>query len=117
MPVVIRLARMGRKKICRYRMMVADSRRSRDGRFLEMVGLYNPQANPKEFTLKTDRIAYWLKQGAQPSETVANLLKQDRFFEKMKAAEKGVPAEGESFQRLPERKRKAKPKRQPKAAG
>ena len=78
MSVKIRLTRTGRKKIVRYRVVVADGRMKRDGRFLENIGTYDPQANPKKFQFKLDRVAYWLKQGAEPSETVMNLLKQDR---------------------------------------
>ena len=85
---------MGRKKIVRYRVVVADSRMQRDGRFLENVGTYDPQANPKKFEFKLDRISYWLKQGAEPSETVANLLKQDRTMEKIEAVSKGLAPGG-----------------------
>jgi len=112
--VMIRLARTGRKKIATYRLVAADSRMKRDGRFLEVLGTYYPQLSPKQFTIKTDRVAYWLKQGAEPSETVANLLKQDRFADKAQALEKGVPLD--AISRLPERKRKAKPKRAAAAA-
>lgn len=109
LPVKIRLARSGRKKVATYRIVAADSRMTRDGRFLETLGTYNPQAEPKEFTMKTDRVAYWLKQGAQPTETVRNLLRQDQFDRKLEAIEKGVPVESVGVERLPERKRKAKP--------
>jgi small subunit ribosomal protein S16 len=112
--VKIRLARTGRKKVCRYRIVAADSRMSRDGRFLENLGTYNPQATPKEFMVKTDRVAYWIKKGAQPTETVANLLKQDKYAQRAEAIEKGVPVE--AIERLPERKRKAKPKPTPKSS-
>jgi small subunit ribosomal protein S16 len=114
--VKIRLARTGRKKIVRYRIVVADSRMQRDGRFLENIGNYDPQANPKKFVYKLDRVAYWLSQGAEPSETVANLFKQDRAIEKIEAAAKVVPSEtpeaveAPAIERLPERKRKTKPK-------
>ena len=111
MPVKIRLARTGRKKVCRYRIVAIDSRRSRDGRFLETLGTYNPQAVPKEFLIKTERVAHWVRNGAQPSETVRNLLKQDRFYEKYEALSKGIEPEKLNVERLPERKRKAKPKR------
>jgi small subunit ribosomal protein S16 len=114
--VKIRLARTGRKKIVRYRVVVIDSRKKRDGWFLENIGTYDPQANPKKFQFKLDRIAYWLKQGAEPSETIANLLKQDRAYEKINALSKGLPAESLNIERLPERKRKAKPKREKKSA-
>ena len=114
MSVKIRLARVGRKKIVRYRVVVADSRMPRDGRFLENVGTYDPHANPKKFEFKTDRIAYWLKQGAQPSETVANLFKQDRTLEKIEAIAKEIGPE--TIERQPERKRKTKPKPEKKSA-
>ncbi len=65
MPVKIRLARVGRKKVVQYRVVAADSRMRRDGRFLETVGVYDPQTTPKTFTFVTDRVAYWIKNGAQ----------------------------------------------------
>jgi small subunit ribosomal protein S16 len=114
--VIIRLARTGRKKIVRYRVVVADSRMPRDGRFIENIGTYNPQANPKEFQFKLDRVAYWLKQGAEVSETVGNLLRQDRAYEKIEALAKGLPLESTNIVRLGERKRKAKPKQEKKKA-
>ena len=116
MSVKIRLTRTGRKKIACYRVVVADSRTQRDGRFLENVGTYEPQAVPKKFDLKVDRVAYWLKQGAQPTETVRNLLKQDRFNEKVEALGKGMEIASASIERMPERKRKSKPKPEKKSA-
>jgi len=106
--VKIRLTRTGRNKICTYRLVVQDSKSKRDGRFVEVLGTYNPQTNPKQFQLKTGRIAYWLKQGAQPSETVSNLLKQDRFAEKAEALGKGLDLSTVAVVRKPERKRKPK---------
>lgn len=79
MPVKIRLARMGRSKIAKYRIVAADSRMRRDGRFLEAVGTYDPQANPKKFEFNAERMNHWIKNGAQPTVTVKNLLRQDRF--------------------------------------
>lgn len=114
MPVKIRLARVGRKKLSKYRIVAADSRMRRDGRFLETVGTYDPLTEPKTFEIKNDRIAYWLKNGAQPTLTVKNLLRQDRFFEKMEGAEKGLSAEEMNIERAPERKRKPKPKKEKK---
>jgi small subunit ribosomal protein S16 len=114
--VKIRLTRTGRKKIVCYRIVVADSRTQRDGRFLENVGTYDPMANPKKFDIKVDRVAYWLKQGAQPTETVRNLLKQDRFNEKAEALAKGLDIAAAKIERRPERKRKPKPKREKKSA-
>jgi small subunit ribosomal protein S16 len=75
MAVVIRLMRAGAKKRPFYRVVAADSRRQRDGRFLEILGHYNPIAKPFELTLHTDKIERWLAQGAQPSTQVASLLR------------------------------------------
>lgn len=111
MPVKIRLARVGRSKIAKYRVVAADSRMKRDGRFLETIGFYDPQANPKKFDLKTDRVAYWIKNGAQPTLTVKNLLRQDKFYERAEGLEKGLTSEQLNVERKPERKRKAKPKK------
>lgn len=80
MGVKIRLARHGAKKRPFYRIVVADSESPRDGRFLENVGTYNPLQDPVEVTLKTDRVQYWLQQGAIPSDTVRNLLKKEGVF-------------------------------------
>lgn len=80
----------------------------RDGRFLEVVGSYNPEASPKEFQIKTERMSYWIKNGAQPSITVKNLLRQDRFWERMEGLEKGLSEENLNVERMPERKRKPK---------
>lgn len=77
MAVKIRLARHGAKKSPFYRIVVADSESPRDGRFLENVGTYNPLKEPAEVTLKSDRIEYWLGQGAVPTDTVKSLLKKE----------------------------------------
>ncbi len=77
MAVKIRLARFGAKKRPFYRIVVADGRYPRDGRFLENVGTYNPMVEPNEVTLKKERIEYWLGQGATPSDTVNSLLKKE----------------------------------------
>lgn len=74
MAVKIRMRRMGAKKRPFYRLVIADSRAPRDGRFIEEVGYYNPLSNPKEIKLDEDRILEWLQQGAQPSDTVRSLL-------------------------------------------
>ena len=77
MAVKIRLARHGATKRPFYRIVVADSESKRDGRFLENVGTYNPLMNPAEVTLKTERVQYWLQQGAIPTDTVKTLLKKE----------------------------------------
>lgn len=74
--VRIRLARMGRKKRPFYRVVAADARAPRDGRFIEVLGTYNPMTEPASVDLKMDRINHWKGQGAQASERVAKLIKQ-----------------------------------------
>ncbi len=74
MAVKIRLARFGQKKKPFYRIVVADSEASRDGRFIEIVGTYDPMRDPAEVTLKNDKIKYWLEQGAKPTDTVKSLI-------------------------------------------
>ena len=75
MAVKLRLTRVGSKKNPVYRIVAADSRSPRDGKFLEIVGRYNPQTDPSTIELDEDRIKDWLSKGAQPSSTVAKLLK------------------------------------------
>ncbi len=75
MAVRIRLTRMGRKKKPFYRIVVADSEAKRDGRFLEVVGTYDPMQNPVAVVVKQDRVADWLARGAKPTDTVRSLLK------------------------------------------
>ena len=74
--VKIRLRRMGAKKAPFYRIVVADSRYPRDGRFIEEIGTYNPVVNPAELKVDVDRAQAWIKTGAQPTETVRDLLKK-----------------------------------------
>ena len=74
--VKIRLRRMGAKNAPIYRIVVADSRYPRDGRFIEEIGIYNPVSNPVELKVDVDRAQAWIKTGAQPTETVRDLLKK-----------------------------------------
>ena len=74
--VKIRLRRMGAKKAPFYRIVVADSRYPRDGRFIEEIGTYNPVVAPAELQVDVDRAQAWIKTGAQPTETVRDLLKK-----------------------------------------
>ena len=74
--VKIRLRRMGAKKAPFYRIVVSDSRSPRDGRFIEEIGTYNPLATPSEIKVDAERAQYWVKNGAQPTETVRGLLKK-----------------------------------------
>ena len=76
MAVRIRLTRKGTKKKPFYRIVAADKEMPRDGRFLELLGTYDPMVEPVAITLKEDRINYWLGEGAKPSTTVASLFKQ-----------------------------------------
>lgn len=76
MAVRIRLSRTGAKKRPNYRVVVADSRYPRDGRFVEIIGHYNPIAEPVELEINREKALDWLRKGAQPSDTVRRLLKQ-----------------------------------------
>lgn len=76
MAVHIRLARHGRKKMPVYRIVVADSRSRRDGRFIEVVGTYAPQQNDGEIKINRERIDSWISNGATPTDTVARLIKK-----------------------------------------
>ncbi|MDM8525716.1 30S ribosomal protein S16 [Desulfococcaceae bacterium HSG8] len=80
MSVKIRLARHGAKKRPFYRIVAADSRCRRDGRFLEIIGTYNPLKDPAEVSLKEERVSYWVDQGAIPTDTVKSLLKRQNVF-------------------------------------
>lgn len=77
----IRLRRMGAKKAPFYRIIVADSRAPRDGAFVEELGYYNPLADPVELKVDTERAAHWIKNGAQPTDTVRALLKKSGAVE------------------------------------
>jgi len=77
----IRLTRMGAKKKPFYRVVVTERRQARDGRFVEVVGHYNPGTNPPLIELQMDRVKHWLECGAQPSETVQSLLKKAKPVE------------------------------------
>ncbi len=88
MPVKIRLARHGAKKSAFYRVVAADIRSPRDGRFLEILGTYDPVSKPAKINLKGERIQYWLDQGALPTKTVAELIKRSEAqVEKARGAE------------------------------
>ncbi len=80
MAVKIRLRRMGAKKAPFYRIVVADSRFPRDGRFIEEIGYYNPMTNPAEVKIDAEKAATWIKNGAQPTETVKALLKKNEII-------------------------------------
>ena len=86
MSVKIRLKRMGSKKRPFYRIVVADSRSPRDGRFIETVGTYNPLTDPETVTLKEEKVMNWLNNGAQPSDTVRNILSRNGVMKKFHEA-------------------------------
>ncbi len=75
MAVKIRLTRMGKKKAPSYRVIVADNRYPRDGRFIEEIGYYDPTTEPNTVKIDTDKAKEWIAKGAKPTETVAKLLK------------------------------------------
>ena len=77
MAVKIRLRRMGAKKAPFYRIVVADSRFPRDGRFIEEIGTYNPLTEPSEVKIDAEKAAQWIKNGAQPTDTVTSLFKKN----------------------------------------
>lgn len=80
MAVKIRLRRMGAKKAPFYRIVVADSRYPRDGRFIEEVGYYNPVKDPVELKIDGDKVKEWIAKGAQPTDTVKALLKKNSII-------------------------------------
>jgi small subunit ribosomal protein S16 len=79
------LRRVGKKKQPQYRLIVADSRAPRDGAFLEILGQYNPLTDPATITVNEERTLVWLRQGAQPSDTAAKILKKQGILDKVKA--------------------------------
>jgi small subunit ribosomal protein S16 len=99
--LAISLMRMGAKKSPFYRIVIKEKRSKRDGKYLENVGTYNPMTNPAEVDLKHDRIQYWLSVGAQPTETVASLIKHNpEQTEEEKAAALQTRAEKKEAERL-----------------
>ena len=93
MAVKLRLRRMGKKKQPIYKVVAADARSPRDGKFLEAVGIYNPLTNPHKIDLKEDRINYWLDNGAQPTDTVKSLFNQTGINLKRDIAKRKLPEE------------------------
>ena len=80
MAVKIRLKRLGAKKSPFYRVVVADERSPRDGRFIEEIGYYNPLTNPVDINIDAEKATKWLNNGAQPTETVRSLLKKSEIL-------------------------------------
>ena len=86
MAVKLRLTRVGKTKQPQYRIVAADSRSPRDGRFIEIVGHYNPRADPSTLTVDNDKAVKWLQQGAQPPDRVRKLLEISGALEQFGAA-------------------------------
>ena len=93
MSVRIRLTRTGKRKEPHYRVVVADQRSPRDGKFIEIIGKYHPLEDPSVIEIDEDRALDWLRKGAQPSDSVANLLRKVGIWEKFKT---GTPATASS---------------------
>ena len=91
--VRIRLRRIGLKGQPTYRIIAADKEAPRDGRFLEILGVYNPRTNPATIKLNEDRIYHWMKNGAQPTESVAQILKTAGTLERFERFKKGEAVE------------------------
>ncbi len=123
MAVRLRLRRMGRKKSPFYRIVAADSRAPRDGRFIEMLGTYDPLQKPFQVEFEEDRVLYWLKNGAEPSQTVKNLFQRKGFWLRWDLMKNGVDdakiaeefSKWEALQELREKRQAMKEKEDEKA--
>lgn len=90
MAVKLRLRRMGKKKQPVYKLVAADARSPRDGKFIESIGLYNPKTDPATFEIQEDRALYWLGVGAEPTGTVKNLLSSKGILLKKELIKRGL---------------------------
>lgn len=112
MAVTIRLRRMGAKKRPMYRFVAIDSRRAREGRFVDMLGHYNPIVRPATISIDEEKVFRWLKEGATPSETVHTLFSQIGINEKWELLKQGKDASGVEIKTMilerKKRSRKAK---------
>lgn len=90
MAVKLRLKRMGAKQKPFYRIVAADSRSPRDGRFIETVGTYNPLLKENNVTIDEEKVTKWINNGAQPTDTVRNLLSNNGIWAKIKSTKKEV---------------------------
>jgi len=110
--VTIRLRRMGAKKRPMYRFVAIDSRRAREGRFVDMLGHYNPIVRPATISIDEEKVFHWLKEGATPSETVHTLFSQIGINEKWELLKQGKDASGVEIKTMilerKKRSRKAK---------
>lgn len=108
MAVRIRLRRMGAKKRPFYRIVVADSRSPREGRFIESLGQYSPIDKPASVKVNEERVYYWLKNGALPTDTVNSLLRKIGLLRKWAALKKGVDVSGMEISNFIQERRKRK---------
>ncbi len=106
--VRLRLRRIGRKHEPHYRIVAADIRAARDGRFIEELGWYSPKAKEKNYELKTDLVKKWLDNGAQPSDTVRDILVKEGLMEKVVKAYTNKP----KALKNPDKRRKHRPKKE-----
>jgi small subunit ribosomal protein S16 len=114
-PVRIRLRRTGKRKQAYFRFVAADSRSPRDGRFIEILGHYRSIEKPAKVEVKEDRVFYWLKRGAVPSETVSSLFKQIGLTKKWQLLKKGEDVSGiQLATEIKERKKKKRLKKKAK---
>lgn len=90
--VKLRLTRVGKRKQPSYRLVAADSRKPRDGRFIEILGHYNPMVEPATLVIKEERILEWLKKGAQPTDALKRILVRDGVWEKFAGKPHVYPA-------------------------
>jgi len=86
--VKIRLSRRGKKKQPSYRVVVADGRMPRDGRYIEALGFYDPMTDPSTIKIDADRALYWLRNGAQPTRQVQNLMKIEGIWDQFRSSRK-----------------------------
>ena len=91
--VKIRLRRMGMKKQPSYRIVIADSRAPRDGKYIESIGFYNPRTEPPTIQINEERALYWLGVGAQPTDSVVRLLEKTGIMQKFRAMKQGQQPE------------------------
>ncbi len=115
MAVKLRLLRMGSKKRPYFRLVAADSRRARNGKFIEVLGQYHPISKPPLFEVNQERLFHWLKNGSEPSDTVASLFKQTGLWSKWLKVRKGeAPPEMEIRKEVLQTSRKKAKKKQAK---
>ena len=91
--IKLRLRRMGAKHQPSYRIVAAESRMPRDGRFIEVIGFYNPRSEPAEMRVNADRAKYWLEHGAQPTDTVRSILRRTGVLPEEAGAAPGAAAQ------------------------